>query len=314
MLVSACGRWGLIVAGYSGRDNSIMDTLEAALDRPSAFPSGLFWLHRGENQVLPRVTQLLEKAAQKGVDGGLVRIENFDETLRDLVRLIHDLDTTVLDAFASYRNIWSAAPRPNGGRGFPVIRLTGLELEALPTVCRRVTCKIGGHAEAVAAIRAAAVPVLATRTRAGVLAFGADEDVRRAFGPFAIQDFDLHPIEVRRLRYDSQERGLLRQALSQALARERALSVNRRRAKDLLVPEAPNDDRWTPLRKLVGSIAGTVPKQPELGWQEGIALSLEWADERLWLVLEPRVVFSGMTGENRAAATDFAREAYRSAI
>jgi hypothetical protein len=35
-------------SGYSGRDASIMDALEAALERPGAFPGGLFWLHRGE--------------------------------------------------------------------------------------------------------------------------------------------------------------------------------------------------------------------------------------------------------------------------
>jgi hypothetical protein len=229
-------------------------------------------------------------------------------TLRDLVRLSRDLDTAVLDAFASARNVWSAAPRPNGDRRFPVIRLNGLELKTLPTVCRRVNCAIGGAAEVAEAIHAAEVPVLAARSQAGVLAFGTDEDVRKAFEPFAIQDFDLHAIEVRRLRYDSQERGLLRQALSQALARERGLTLNRRGAKDLLAPQAPSDAHWAQLHKLVGSISGTVTKHPELGWWEGVATRLEWADQRLWLLLEPRIVFTGMTDENRSAATDFARE------
>ncbi|GLS34660.1 hypothetical protein GCM10010869_02480 [Mesorhizobium tianshanense] len=54
--------------------------------------------------------------------------------------------------------------------------------------------------------------ILATRTQAGVLAFGAENDVRIAFSDNTIEEFDLHTIEVRRLRYDGQERGLLRQA------------------------------------------------------------------------------------------------------
>jgi hypothetical protein len=49
LLVGACGRWGLIVAGYSGRDDSIMDALEEVLEKTSPFPGGLFWLHRGED-------------------------------------------------------------------------------------------------------------------------------------------------------------------------------------------------------------------------------------------------------------------------
>jgi hypothetical protein len=46
LLVGACGRSGLIVAGYSGRDDSIMDAFEV-LEKTSPFPGGLFWLHRG---------------------------------------------------------------------------------------------------------------------------------------------------------------------------------------------------------------------------------------------------------------------------
>ena len=97
LLVSACGRSGLIVAGYSGRDDSVMETLEEVLKKTSPFPGGLFWLHRGEDPPLPKVSDFLVKAAAKNVDGGLVVIENFDETLRDLVRLLKDLDMTALE-------------------------------------------------------------------------------------------------------------------------------------------------------------------------------------------------------------------------
>ena len=39
--------------------------------------------------------------------------------------------------------------------------------------------------------------MLATRTKAGVLAFGTDADMRSAFDAYGITDFDLHPIETR---------------------------------------------------------------------------------------------------------------------
>ncbi len=305
LLIDSCGRWGLIVAGYSGRDDSIMDALDEAVERTSNFPGGLFWLHRGEVPPLPRVSRLLLKGAAKGVDGGLVTIENFDETLRDLVRLVDGLDTRALDAFASSRKIWSPAPWPNGRRGFPVIRLNALELKTSPSFCRRLHCTIGGHADVVAAVKAAGVEVLATRTHQGVLAFGSDANVRKAFEAHGITEFDLH--ELKHLRYESQERGLLREALSHALARERGMTLNRRRSADLLAPAAP-DARWSPLKKLVGPLAGTVPAHPELGWQEGVAVRIDWADGRLWLLFEPRTVFVGTTEENKTVATDFARE------
>ena len=72
-----------------------------------------FWLHRGQDPPLPRVQRLLAAAARKEIDGGLVPIENFDETLRDLVRLLPELDTTVLDEVlarrASSSAVWNAA-------------------------------------------------------------------------------------------------------------------------------------------------------------------------------------------------------------
>jgi hypothetical protein len=279
-----------------------------ALDQPNPFPAGLFWLHRGDDPPLPRVETLLQLAAQRAVDGGLVRIENFDEVMRDLVRLVVGLNTAVLDSLRLERRRWSAAARATGTKDFPVIRLNALPILAAPTVCRRVVCKIGGHAETAEAVRNAGVNVLVGRKRAGVLAFGSDADVRAAFASFEIAEFDLHSIEARCLRYDSVERGLLREAMSHALAREHDLDLVRRRSADLLAPANPDAPAWAPLKKIVGALFGSMAGHPELNWKEGIGARLDWADDRLWLLVEPRTVFEGVTDYNRSLATDFARE------
>lgn len=236
MLIDNYCRSGLIVAGYSGRDESIMASLEDVLDNTSPFPAGLFWLHRGDGDPLPRVAELLCKAASCRVDGGLVRIESFDEIMRDLIRLTRNLNTCALDAFASSRRIWTPAGRSSGRRTYPVIRLNAVPINRYPQVCRRVTCEIGGYAAVNAAVAAAGVNLLVARTRQGVLAFGSDRDVQTAFMDFGIDIFDLHSIEPKRLRYESGERGLLRDALSRALAREHGLNLIRRRSSDHLVP------------------------------------------------------------------------------
>jgi hypothetical protein len=129
ILVDSCRQAGLVVAGYSGRDDSVMNALVEALNSSYPFPSGLFWLHRGADPPLPRVEALLGLASERRVDGGLVQVENFDEILRDLVRLMLGLDTTVLDAFASERR-WSTPPaRASGDKGFPVVRLNALPVK-----------------------------------------------------------------------------------------------------------------------------------------------------------------------------------------
>ncbi len=285
-----------------------MDTLEDVLRDDSPFPAGVFWLHRGDDRPLERVCALLRRAEQKiGAEVGLVRIENFDEALRDLIRNSSGLDTTALDAFVRERQRRTSAPTPQGKKGWPVVRLNALPVEA-PNVCRRVVCQIGGYAEVRAAVEHARVAVLAARRRGAVLAYGADVAVRAAFGSHGITEFDLHTIDIARLRYDSAERGLLRDALTTAVARRRQMRAQHGRTKDLLVPTNPSHDDWVPLTRLVGPIEGLVPHAPGLRWAEGIAIRLDWADERLWLLFEPRVVFDGLRSENASAAAEFGRE------
>lgn len=308
LLVDSCRRHGLVVVGYFGRDDSVMDALEEALETEGAYPAGLFWLHRGEHEPHERVAQLLSGAADGGVEASLVRVENFDEAMRDVTRLLDGLDVSVLDDFAAARRRWSGAPRPSGGRGFPVVRLNALLVTDASTVCRRVVCSIGGHSEIAQAVAQAGVDMLFARVRSGVLSFGADADVRAALEPYGIDEFDLHTIETKRLRYDSGERGLLRDGIARALARHRGLRHARRRSSDLLYPADVRDPAWIPLRGLVGDLTGVLNSHPDVTWYEGLGTRLDWADDQLWLLLEPRTVFVGLDDASKAAASDFARE------
>jgi len=129
-----------------------------------------------------------------------------------------------------------------------------------------------------------------------------------SFDGYGITDFDLHTIEVRRLRYESGERGLLREALTRAIARNRGLQSIRHGHTDLLVPADIRDGGWSWLKQQVGALTGKVIGFPQLQWHEGIGIRLKWADERLWLLVEPRTVFEGIDDESRGAAADFARE------
>ncbi|MEZ6029318.1 MAG: SIR2 family protein [Hyphomonadaceae bacterium] len=307
-LVEAAKRFGLVIAGYSGRDDSIMDTLREAVRQGGSFPAGLFWLHRGEGDPPAAVPDLLTQAAAAGIDGGLVRVENFDEALRDLVRILPDLDTTELDKFGAERSIWSPSPKPAGKSSYPVLRLNAVPVVTSPVSCLRVDCDIGGHADITAAIAAAGVDILATRSRRGVLAFGTEGDIRRAFGPFNIRTIDLHSIEPRRLRYDSQERGLLKSALSRALARHHGLELLHRRSRDILYPRNPDDAKLKQLREVAGTLGGKLSAPANVSWREGVMLQLEWADERLWLVIDPRPIALNITEEGRAAAAAFIKE------
>ena len=59
---------------------------------------------------------------------------------------------------------------------------------------------------------------------------------------------------------------------------------------------------------LVGRLNGTVENHADLQWSEGIFVRLDWANDQLWLLIEPRTVFKGITDENKSAAAGFSRE------
>jgi len=306
-LVDSCRRFGLVVVGYSGRDDSIMDTLTEALETPGAFPNGIFWLHCGDCP-LPRVTDFIARAQRADIEAALVQIENFDEAMRDIIRLFEDLDTSILDSMPRERLFRSSAPRLRGKRGWPVVRLNALPIVHAPSVCRLVVCDIGGTAVVREAVKQTSANVIAVRSKLGVLAFGSDDEIRTAFGPYEITEFDLYSLDPRRQRYDSTERGLLREALTSAIERYLEMDAIRHRRAHLLSPRNPRDNSWSPLQKMVGPLSGGIAHHPELQWYEGIGIRLDWADDQLWLLFEPRTVFTGIDESNKSVAADLARE------
>lgn len=57
---------GLIVVGYSGRDDSVMSPLEDLMDDPNAFRYPLYWVVREGATPSERVRRLIEKAGNRG--------------------------------------------------------------------------------------------------------------------------------------------------------------------------------------------------------------------------------------------------------
>lgn len=307
-LINACQRFGLIVAGYSGRDSSIMEAIEKGLDSPSPFPYGLFWLCRGTANVLPAVTNLIDRAAAQGVECALVNIESFDETLRDIISFLPSLDITCLDNFAK-RSIWSAPPAPIGDKnGFPVIRLNALKVAKLPSRCRLIECSIDGQKKLDEAISCSGSNIFAVRVSSGVLAFGDDSDIRKLLTPYGITAFNEHEISLGRLSRDTQEKSLIRQALSHGIAHKTDMGIIRKRNEDFLFPKDVRNQKWSGLKSLVRDLSGTLAADSATRWREGISFRLELVGSELWLTYEPRIIFSSATAETLYARTEFANK------
>src|SRR5579872_5930626 len=80
-LVSACNRFGLVVSGYSGRDESVMQELTRALSGTNPFPHGLFWTVMKGRKPLKAVADLIAAAKAQGINAEVIEIETFDSLM-----------------------------------------------------------------------------------------------------------------------------------------------------------------------------------------------------------------------------------------
>lgn len=156
------------------------------------------------------------------------------------------------------------------------------------TLCGRMPIPIRGSRS----IATAGVDIVARRCRQGVVAFGRDADIRKAFEQFDIKVFDNHPLSARRLVRETGERGLVREALFRAVGQVPDLRLKRRGRTTLLLPD-PSRVRAAVFNagsvKPVDRASGVIGKTSVV-WSEACRLRMDYRLDQIWLLLEPMVV------------------------
>ena len=304
VLNEALTRFGLVVVGYSGRDDSIMDALDEAVGCDGAFSSGLWWVARPGASLLPRVTSLLERAAASGIEVHVVDSETFDEFAGELEREVDLTDPL-------RQHVSSVQPRPfvepvalpeARAATFPAVRCSALELLRLPDVAREVTLdRPLTTAEARLLTKDAEVWATVGSYGRRLAVFGPDDDIERIFAPVGGRltgEVLLNPAER------STDLGLVYESLVRAITRHRPLRpILRHRGHAVLVrPPGPSlrDDVAQEHREvleelqrayqmkrahqaqLTGSVQGI-----DCPYTEGIRVRIEAWEGRWWLVFEP---------------------------
>lgn len=291
-LIHCCRSNGLAVVGYSGRDASIMETLTNALASGKGFPGGLFWFKRAQEPALQSTQDLISVARTQGIDAHIIDNESFDELLSDIVRFLPQTSDKIqtLKGAVPPRLSTLALKRPSSAT--PVIRTNALPVSTYPVMCRLVECSIGGWKEIRAAIQASGLDIDAQRCRDGVLSFGRDTDVRSVFSKYGIKRFDMRAIAPGRLERETGERALVRDALFRAIGKRPGLSMRRKGRVVYVLPDVsviqPSIFNASGA-KSVDRIAGVVGSTG-IRWTEACELRLDYRLDRLWLLLEPRVI------------------------
>jgi hypothetical protein len=325
VLVEASKRFGLVFVGYSGRDASVMQALTSVLKYPSPFPNGLYWVTGSPSKLLPAVTNFLTAAYHAGVDVRIVECATFDELASDVLKHV-ELPKVLFDTVDQGR----PTPRllrvtlPAGkAQDFPVLRYSALLIDSLPRVARRVVL-----AQALSTPEARAM-LKANDCRARVAAhgrelavFGKDEEIVAALASVGGQlagTVELNPTQ------DSWALGLLYEALTKALSRQRPLMPRYKRAGHSILccgPREGEDPDWAREReqKLAqlrtayeGNLVGTVPKL-DFPFHEGVDVKLELIEDRWWCSFEPYTFVDMPREHDQRAATAEATSAEQDAL
>ncbi|WP_252870359.1 SIR2 family protein [Achromobacter mucicolens] len=315
VLVEASQRLGMVFVGYSGRDASVMEALNAVLKETTPFPNGLYWVTQSSSKLLPGVVEFLANAQLAGVDVAVVECKTFDELAADVLKHV-DLPKVLMNQLEQGRAEQRLVPvqlPQSDARPFPVLRYSALLIESMPRFARRITLNQATTSPVVRSmLKEQNVRAAVAANGTDVAVFGRDDAILAALaplGPKLAGTVELEPVR------NSWAMGLLYDSLVQALSRHRPLNPRLRTSGHSLVVAAPRkgeDELRTQKRveDLAGlkkaydsALTGVVPK---LGYpfQEGIFLKLEQIEERWWCGFEPYTFVQIPREENPAAQRD----------
>jgi hypothetical protein len=298
----ASSRFGFIVAGYSGRDGSIINMFRKALAGTNPFPHGLYWTNLNSSPVHPAAEQLLEEARQKRVDARAVEIETFDSLMLRLWRNIsgkpHELDAKVRKSHLTPASI----PLADMGNDRPIIRLNALPIVSLPTQCNSISFQSPKDWDEVRAAAQKADNALILTKSDTVWSWGASAAIPKAFGeaPTSVEPCAL-PADLG-LSAQLHVKRFVEDALCAALVRDKPLlkRTARHSAWILIDPHANDLTLASELGKVVGKTSGTItglvtevteehPEASRVTWAEAIRVSIDMRNRRAWLLIDPDI-------------------------
>ena len=301
-LVNAGKRFGFVVAGYSGRDASVMRVLRSVLDGGNAFPHGLFWTGLKGNAMPPAVEQLLHEAEGAGVNARYVEIETFDTLM---LRLWRNLDQKPADLNAKVHKTSSASvniPLPESGRGRPLLRFNALPVRKRPQRCLSLSFKKHKEwAELREARRESGGRLILTKADT-VWCWGERDEIRAQFGDDLVSMAERDIPSDFSATGDLHVKGFLEEAICAAIARVRPVLSRTSRSSSYLIVDSHAEDigALEPLNRVVGKTSGIVPglfsrvtdKYPraeQVRWAEAARVSVDMRNGSVWLVIDPDV-------------------------
>lgn len=314
--LAATTRYGLVVTGYSGRDENVMSMFREAIDQNNAFPHGLYWTVPRLSEFGQNVLSLIEYAHRKGVRAHVVETGTFDEMLSKIWRQIQGRPQLLDKKVRSARSENVAIPLPAPGARYPILRTNALPVIGLPTRCGKVelqeTITFG-----VLKAKTIAQPLKAIVTFTDSVMFWGDENgIIKALTSYNVKS--TQPFEFGDVAHEVAAstfiKSFFEEAIVAALCSGKPLFIRRKNRTYYAVVrgDAAQDDLFVDLRRVLDAngqlavIAGKVPGLQDVTWAEAVSIRLEERNGRVWIMLRPDIWIKPLA--RRQEARDFMRQ------
>lgn len=315
-LLAASSRYGMLVAGYSGRDSNVMEIFEAAIDQVNAFPHGFFWTTPRLASVASPVQALISKAIRKGVKALIVETGTFDIMMTRVWRQLPQKPTSLDEKVYTAKAQPVAIPLPPPGQDFPVVRTNGLPITALPTRCGKLITQVPLKFEIINERRGEKRPDSVITFTDQALFWGSVDEVKELFRTERVMGVEEQQFEdvIASIASSGAIKAFFEEALVRALCHDKPLMI-RRKDRTWFAVVDHNEVKNPLLRPILqaisspsgsGLLSGPVPKVTGAFWGECVSIKLEERNQAVWLLIRPDVWITPMT--LRDEAKTFLRE------
>jgi len=312
--IAAAGRYGLIVAGYSGRDSNVMAMIEQALSQPNPFPHGIWWTVPHTSSVAPSVVSLIEAAREKGIAAHIVKAGTFDLMLYKIWRQLPNKPQVLDDKVRTARAHPVSIPLLGPGKSYPVLRTNALEIVDAPRQCGMLPANGLSAADVLSAAREKQ-PNAVISYKDGIVFWGESAQVAKSLEGLIANDVSVREFAepVAEIAESTYLKSLYEHGIAKALCHDKPVLLRKKGKTYYAVADyrRADDEHFASLKKAVGfrgnpgTICGTVRELTDTHWSECVRLRLEERAGVLWLLLEPDVWIKPL--KNREDAQNFLR-------
>jgi NAD-dependent SIR2 family protein deacetylase len=305
--VNACSRYGLIVSGYSGRDENIIAAFEKVIEIPNAFPKGLFWMTSIQGHVFHRVTQLIEKAQSKGINAQLISSDTFDSLMGRIWKIIAEPGNEYENKIKRFGLNAPKIDKYIGSKEYPLIRTNAFLIEKMPSKCLAIkTIKAITPLDLKMRFPLAhSSAILASETE--LYGWGSNEEIFKVIPESEITGMNVVDIadKLPTFRTHSTFNAFLTKALARSITHDKPVRLMQRHGNYYIVASLKDIgfDKYKSLmknalkawdfseRKFVPakSLGGKVPNLINVFWMECVQISLEYVAGKFWLTLVPDI-------------------------